>query len=329
MIVLWVKRLGAAILRPIKNPAGGSQQGLVLSISEEANMGDFTIDGTDRQIKPHDVAWLQLRLDRGRREKFAEFGLLTPSLAKLLLSINGSNRPIRETRAEQYAKDILAGRWETNGEAVAISSCGNLNEGQHRCTAVIIANKPIEVVFSFGVSYESRLTTNTGAPKTAGDFLGMDGVKNANNLAAIASGVIDYEGFGKLSTTAVSKPTKSEVRERVMCDDGIERSFLAVRKKGAGRIASNSILGMAHYIFSEVDADAADEFFDKLISGAELKQRDPIHVAREKLIDPYKRLNKNEQLKCIFMAWNNWRAGKTVRTLTHTIKKGEKLPEVR
>lgn len=292
-------------------------------------MSDFTVDGTNHQIKPQDVAWLKLRLDRGEKEKFAEFGALTPSLARLLLDLNSSNRPIRESRAEKYAKDIIAGRWETNGETITVSSCCHLNDGQHRCRAVVIANKPIDVVFSFGVSFESRLTTDTGAAKTTGDFLGMEGIRNGTNLSAIASAVIDYENFGKISSTAAAKATKSEVRERVVCDDGIEKSFLAVRQTGAARIASYTVLGMAHYIFSQVDVFAADQFVEKLISGAELKQRDPIWVAREKLLDPYKRINKNEQLKCIFMAWNNWRAGKTVRTLTHTIKKGEKLPEVR
>lgn len=293
-------------------------------------MADFTFNGTDKQISKSDIAWLKLRLDRGRKEKFAEFAPLTPSLARLLLTMNGSNRTYRETRAKLYAKDILESRWQVNGETISISSCGHLNDGQHRCYAVVIADRAIDVLFTFGVSYESRLTTDTGKSKQAGDFLGMEGMKNANHLAAIAGQIILIEANGKVATGKnMIVPTKSEIRERVEYDGDIEKSFLAVRQKNAGKVSSLTTLSVAHYMLAKRDRAAADTFITKLISGAELKDRDPIFTAREKLIGPYGRLNKNEQLKTMISAWNNWRAGRTARSLVHSIKKGEKLPEIK
>lgn len=293
------------------------------------NTSDCTTGDVTQQQQKAAAKWLSARLDRGRRERFAEFGVLTPALASALLGLNAENRTIRETTYQRYAKDIAAGRWELNGEAIVISACGNLNDGQHRCKAVLMCGIPIDALFTFGVSFESRLTTDQGQAKTAGDYLGMDGVKNCNNIASIAKAVLEFEAFQKFTSTAALKPTKAEVRERALIDDSIQASFDAVHQKGGNRLASYTVLGLAHYLFSRRDEYRACEFMDKLIAGTELKRGDPIHVAREKLLDPYKRLTKNEQLKCLIMAWNNWRSGKSVRSLTHSLKKGEKMPEIK
>jgi hypothetical protein len=328
--VSFINRIFGRTGQKKKGPAGGSQQGLGMCNHTQVNtMKQYAIDGTEKKILSKDVGWLQLRLDRGERELFSEPGLLTPELATLLLGRNNNNRPLNETRAQLYARDITEGRWEITGASISISRCGNLNDGQTRCRAVQIAQKPIQVFFTFGLSFESRLNEDTGAIKTAGDFLGMEGVASGGKVAAVAKGVLEYEKHGKLTSTASEAPTKSEVRIRASEDEFIAVSAAVHHKSGASKVAGPTVIGLAHYVFAQRDRQAADEFMHRLISGENLAARNPILVAREKLIDPYRRLTKNEQLKCIFMAWNNWRANKTVRSLTHTIKKGEKLPEVR
>lgn len=313
-----------------ESPGGGNHQGFHSeAISDGANMKNSTLDGSNKQVRSQDVAWLKLRLDRGEREMFAEFATLTPSLALALLSLNEGNRPIREYRVDSYARDMAAGRWQTNGETIGVSKCGRLIDGQHRLNAVVKSGASINTLFSFGCDYESRLTTDTGAPKMVGDFLGMEGIPNGNKIAAISVAVIEFEAHGKLITTHYQRPTKAEIRDRAESDPAITESFRATRHKNASKIAGDQVLGLCYYLFSRISKDDADVFFKKLFSGAEMKERDPIHIAREKLLDPYKRLRKNEQLKCLFMAWNHHRKASTVRMLTHTIKKGEKLPELK
>lgn len=327
-----LNRIRAFLCPQTKNPAGGSQQGFDFTTAGEVEMkhsAHSNTNGAFTQTSKASLAWLNLRLNRGVKEKFAEFGVLTPDLAAVLLNLKSDNRGLTELNVDQYARDIVAGRWHLNGEPIILSSCGKLNNGQHRCHAVIRTGKNIPALFVFGVSHESRLTTDQGKQKTAGDYLAMGGVLNANNLAAIAGAVLQYEQLGRMALGGTERPNKSEVRERVVSDPNIERSYKAVYKKGATKVATVKVLGVAHYIFSRVDEESADRFMASLISGAELRERDPIHVAREKLIDPFHRLNINEQLKTMFMAWNNWRAGKTVRSLTHSMQRGEQLPEVK
>lgn len=325
-----IKEILGLLGQKSKTPIGDSQQGFQLDvISEEANMGNYTLDGTNKQITKQELAWLKLRLDRGQKEKFAEFGKLTPGLAAEFLRMNHDNRGIKDHRVTSYAADMVAGRWELNGESVTISKCGHLNDGQHRCKAVVISGHSIDVLFVFGVTYESRKTTDQGTPKTAGDYLSMDGMKNANAIAAIANAVLQYEKHGKMMKNQAMKPTKGEVRERAESDELLAVSHHAVYKKGASKVAAPAILGFAHYVFSRIDEHDANAFMESLISGASLGERNPIYVAREKLTDKNRRLNQNERVKCIFMAWNNWRQGKTVKSLTHSIGFNEKLPELK
>lgn len=278
-------------------------------------------------LNPHARArarrWLDEMIKLGRRGPNSVVGKITPELAAELLLANDGNRSVKETAVTTYAADMASGRWAFNGEPIIVADSGALNDGQHRCHAVLRTGKTFDQVFVFGVDWESRLTTDQGGAKSAGDYLSMEGVVNGNNLAAIANHIIQIEKVGRLYPAA--RPTKGEVRERVNEDQDIDRSFRSVRHKGANRIAANSVLGCAHYLMAKVDQAAADEFMQHLIEGAELKKRDPILVVREKLLSPL-RLTPNEQLKALFMAWNNWRRRVEVRTITHSLGRGERLP---
>ena len=83
---------------------------------------------------------------------------LTPKLAKELLLCNFDNRPISIKRVESFAADIRDGRWEFNGETIIVADTGEMNDGQHRCHAVIMADKSIPTLLVKGVSRASRFT---------------------------------------------------------------------------------------------------------------------------------------------------------------------------
>lgn len=275
--------------------------------------------------------WLESMIRQSRNQVHTAHAKLTPELAANLISRNDDNRVLKSYRISTYAADMLAGRWEFNGEPIIVSSEGTMNDGQHRCHAVIESGITIDAVFVFGVTRESRLTTDQGSQKTVGDYLAMEGVKNSNNLAAAAAAIMGIERFRKFISGANNlMPSKSEIRERVMCDPDIETSFRFVRQPGANRVAPGTLLTVIHYMASQIDRADADLFLAKLIAGAELKERDPILVLREKLKDKSLRLNNNERMKAMIMGWNHFRRGLGgVRSLTHMIKKGEKLPELR
>ena len=269
--------------------------------------------------------WLTEKLRRGEREQFCEKAELTPELASLLLSINTDNRKLIESAVCGFAADISADRFPCNGENLVVCSDWVLGTGQHRSHAVIRAGRSINVFIAFGIAPEYRSTMDGGNAKRAHDHLQREGFSNTTCLAAAAQKVLQIERFGKLATGADRKPTKQEVMEFCRQSSALRRSISVTN--GSSKIVNATTLAAAHFFLSKRDAAAADAFVKKLLSGAELSERDPIFTLRDKLRDRRLRLTGNEQLKAIFMAWNNWRRNKRAKSLTHSIEKGEKLPE--
>jgi hypothetical protein len=77
---------------------------------------------------------------------------LTPELAGWLLENNGGNRRISPSEVERIATDIAEGRWQINGDTVKVSVSGRLVDGQHRCLAVIKADRPVITLIAFEVA---------------------------------------------------------------------------------------------------------------------------------------------------------------------------------
>ena len=100
-----------------------------------------------------------------------EIVTLTPKMAHQLLTTNVNNRKLRIREVERYARDILAGNWKLTGEAIQVDWHGNLINGQHRCNAVIMANKPIEVLLITGLDPETQSVIDVAVKRTAVDAL--------------------------------------------------------------------------------------------------------------------------------------------------------------
>lgn len=274
--------------------------------------------------------WLDRMVQVGKKEPFCAIAYLTPEIAELLLNRNPENRSKRPWHIEEMAEDIDQGRFEFTGQSIVISRCGLLNDGQNRCEAVALAGKPIELVFVFGVDREARKRMDIGRVRTVGDFLGMDGVSSANNFAAAANYILKITRYGKIPTGLSQRISKAEVTAFAMdMLDELAVSFRVCKVPGHGRIAPLSLLMTAHFLFSKVSPRDADAFLEDLIRGTDMEAGDPVFVVRDKLMDSTKRLNQNEKLKSLFMAWNNRRVGKKVASLTHSIKRHEKLPELK
>lgn len=271
--------------------------------------------------------WLDEMIKEGKKRRFGVEALLTPELAALLLAMNPDNRVLTRSTVTAYARDIEQDRFPLNGEPLIISKEGYMNDGQHRSMAVIEAKKPIKTMIVFGVDRETRTTVDEGRSRTAGDYYSMEGGVDANNVAATASKVMQILNSGKLCTHPNDKPTKQEVLEFLRDnEDAILESVRQVVGKGVSKLGGKSLLAAAHCVMTNVDRDDADTYISKLINGDNLSARSPILAVREKLIDPSKRLTQNEKLKAIFMGWNNYRNGRSVRNVTHSLKKHEKLP---
>ena len=95
---------------------------------------------------------------------------ITPEKAKAILSRNKVNRKLNKGTVVAYAEDIKNGRWDTNTTAcIAIGKNGDLKDGQHRLSAIILADKPVSMWVCRGVG--DNVVFDCGRNRSLGDFM--------------------------------------------------------------------------------------------------------------------------------------------------------------
>lgn len=135
----------------------------------------------------------------------AEVEIITVAQAKEYLERAAPNRPLSEAVALKYADDIRNDRWTNNGEGVIIGLSGRLLDGQHRCRAIILAQKPIAALVVRGVPDKAFETMGFGRPRSLKDVLATEGhvaVKNAVALSRAAYAYIAGANYAYTLTKA-------------------------------------------------------------------------------------------------------------------------------
>lgn len=248
-----------------------------------------------------------------KKRPAAQLVRLSPTLATVLLDRNPSNRKIMEQTVDRYSYEIGGDRWTFNGEPLIVSDTGELNDGQHRCAAVIKANKAIDVIMIVGVPRQSRTTLDQGRMRTAGDYLSMDGHSNTTALAAAANYTWQYRNRGMLALGGTGKATKSEVLSFVADNPGLERSVSLFTVKQARRLGGLAFVGFCHFAIGSVGrAEDVDSFFIALTEGINLGVKSPILYVRNRVMNMAGDRDVNAKAELIFRGWNAWRRGEKV-----------------
>lgn len=257
--------------------------------------------------EPGSFDWYEAQVERGRRDgPFTIFGPLTPALAEALLQRhNDSNRQISPAKSARYAADITSGRWAFNGETLIVADDGHVNDGQHRCKAVVMAETSINVIWVFGVPRETRHTLDQGRSRSAADVLSVSGVKSANLRAAIARAVIAYDTSGGKHTNRGRHLSVGEICEYAVESEAVATAtdFTTHRAMQIRRLSVGSVIGMVHVILSRIDAIEAENFLDKLLFGENLTRGTAIYALRDKLMAE-RVTQRDQQIALILRAWN-------------------------
>ena len=242
---------------------------------------------------------------------------LTPQLAHELLSANNNNRKLRTREVERYARDILAGNWKFTGEAIKVDWNGNLIDGQHRSNAVIMANKPIQVLLITGLNPETQSVIDVAVKRTAIDALRWAGFSGDLTILSKIARVdtLWRSGFRfTSSTTHGSYPALSH-SEIVDWVSNNPEAFVSARF-GQSHYASigftPSIMAFAHMLMREVDEIACDVFWQELIEMRTSGLGDP-RLTMTRIIQARRaegvKLSDGVQLYYMMRAWNAWRGG--------------------
>lgn len=270
-------------------------------------------------------SWHQQQIAIGAKSGFHSVRLaVTPELAEAILANNPDNRHLREAKIEQLTSDMKAGRFAFNGETIIIAKTGELNDGQHRLTALVKAKKAQDMVLVYGPERTTRTTVDVGAARTAGDHLSVSGWTHGATMAAVAKLVIGYENnkgevIGRLNTISTAQIIDRLERDQLLHECAIYAGNHAKFKS----YAPKSVIGFCLYAFSKKNPACAKTFLDNVKDGIGLTAESPIRTLREKLMTS-PRLSQVQRIECFFRAWNAWREE---RPLTRISIMG-RLPEL-
>lgn len=255
---------------------------------------------------------------------------ITPAAAKRYLERNTANRPLSIRSIRELSQAIENGEWQLNGEAIKFDEGGNLIDGQHRCHAVIKANRSIRTYVLRHLPSDSFKTIDTGKKRNNADTLGLLRFSNPTVLAATSRFVLNLQANQLTSSEIVTN-----IRMEHFLDEnpGIIDSVNFVKTVKADSLISGAIAGGLHFLMSQRDADDAELFFRDLGKGSMLAASDPLFLLREKLLYYRGRqgakLTRRDTTALVIKAWNYRRTGKIVKRLTWTKKTGEEFPIIR
>lgn len=293
------------------------------SKTQQQNQVQTTIIPNTNVVKIRDKETLDWLIEGGRRNGVFTITVeLTPFLATLLLERNEDNRPTN-AKVSAYTRDIKSGDWDLNGEPIIIANTGQLNDGQHRCKAVVAANRSILTQITFGVTRESRTTVDTGEKRSPGQILWFMGHKDTNVLSHAVNTIIIFTRHGRVDSKPDLRPSDRERENWLNEHPDMQEHISFGRAVYTACHCSIGLFAALHYIFSKIDATDADTFFEKLISGEMLRSGDPVYKLRETLrkeASGKKRPSHAHVAARTIKTWNLFRKGKSARTISWRTK---------
>lgn len=190
------------------------------------------------------------------RHETAEVVMLTPSMAKALLARNKSNRRYRAYHAGRIARLIKGGRFRFNGDTIKIDRDGNLQDGQHRCGAVVEANIPVKVVIVYGVERDAFPTIDTmRLSRSYGDIIDLrnpDGSEAQKYGAQIGGALAWLARFDQDVIPQMNQP-ENRIENDIIDMYAQEHPGLAdwvVRLQRMRTVLSPAILGFFLYVLA-------------------------------------------------------------------------------
>lgn len=275
-----------------------------------------TLKTSDGKIKSH-----RILMNKSVAEKIRKH-------AKKISETTGfKNRPLKKSAIRKYSKIMEAGDWDCNSSCrIIFDVLKNLVDGYHRVFCVDKTGCEIEIWIDFDEKEESHRYIDKGVSRNMSDTFNFVYQEEYNeyipdsHLKALSPSINLYYRYsnGKMSLSSDSRPTEDEminfldkhrnmmnsVRKAYCC--AAQREFI----KSVGATCS------AHYIFSLIDKDAADEFFKDLGVDGATNAKDPVTELRRKLVkadSEQQHYRQEVKLQWLIIAWNHRRNKKRLR----------------
>lgn len=239
---------------------------------------------------------------------------VTPEVAERWLGKNTTNRNIRPSAVRSYSRDMSSGNWHLNGETVKFAPDGTLLDGQHRLHAVIASGATVQMLVARGVRPEAMRTVDMGLRRRYADHLKINGFSNAPTLASLVRRAVMWEE-GQYLNTGKIQPTAAEMDAFLEACPEIAYSAEIASKLSSRNLLPASVIGLAHWLFSDIDPDQATWFIGRVVD-EDVEVDHPARVLNRRIVSMRiagGRVNESDALALIIRAWNAYRAGESPR----------------
>jgi hypothetical protein len=242
--------------------------------------------------------------------------LVTPDYATFLLTTNKVNRKLQETHVKFLAKQILDGNFEQTGDTIKISDTGRLMDGQHRLNAIVVSNMSVPINFCEGLKDSVFDVLDTGKVRSSADILSIQGYKNPIETASVVRYMLFLTtGFQAKHYKVSNKDILQYVQEHPEVSETIE--LLATENRKFRMIPLSAIASL-YIIFSKLNVEECEKFFDKYYTGLDLTNDSPIYILRDMLIRDTvakKKYTIEQKMEFMILAWNAFRQNKSLKSL--------------
>lgn len=242
-----------------------------------------------------------------------------PDLARYLLTFNApNNRAIRPTKFRKYSSDMRDGLWRFTPESVVFTQSGEMQNGQHRLTAVCDAGVEVWMMLDFGWPDDIINALDRGAAKTAQDAFAHDRIPSASVITSAINVVARYEQVVGMTRGFNGLPVPSTLKARAIYDADPEGWHEAGNAGGRVYDAlekgfTPSVWSGAYRLIAAVYPDLVASFFDAVAKGT-----DPVGSATRQLgvyalrrqVRAVHTGDEREPLEVIIRAFNAWRLSK-------------------
>lgn len=247
--------------------------------------------------------------------------MITPEMALHWLNRLVNCRIVNPADVEAYARDMVAGNWNENGETIKWDVEDNCVDGETRLRACVLAGVPFESWVVVGLPVRAARTVDLGRKRLLSAVLRNSGERYSTQLASTATLVWRWEGGRDRLIEKRTKPTYSELAKLIE-DNAQIRTSVELIYGSCGRASrlsrSSTVPSVIHYYGSRNHADRADTFVRQIHTGTDIGPGDPAYALREKLIklgQKQNRFTQRETLGIWIPAWNAFAEGRTLKRI--------------
>ena len=265
---------------------------------------------------------------------------ITPGMAQMLLTVMPPQRSLNAARVAAFAADIRTGRWQVTHQGIAFNERGELIDGQHRLSACVEADMPIQILASFNQPQATMAVVDRGKVRVIADDLVMMGLVSGHGHSQVAQAAAKIIWHLDNGRAPWGNHTSANGLQRQFNSDDCVATLtrhpklvdtsgwvLMHRRKGvtppAGPFAA--LLTLTR----EVSEAKAMRFAEQVIDGEGLVKTDPAHMLRESLQRAVRVTQVNHKmtrqafpLRYVY-AWNAYWEGRPLERLYAVSKTGE------